>query len=110
MVPASNFLFDDNTSNDVGASTDKTSGSTTFESETILYQWCTKTAVRRFCKTCGILSFYIPRSNPDGYAITYHCVDWGEDGPPETEIKYYDGENWEKSHAATGIAKETDKS
>lgn len=86
MVPASNFLFDDDTSNDAGASTDKTSGSTTSESETILYQWGTKTAVRRFCKTCGILPFYIPRSNPDGYAITYHCVDWGEDGPPETKL------------------------
>lgn len=78
-----------------------------FEDETILYQWGTKTAIRRFCRTCGILPFYIPRSNPDGYGITFNCVDWGDDGAPTTEIKYYDGENWEKSHSETGIAKET---
>ncbi|KAL7540092.1 hypothetical protein ACHAXR_012579 [Thalassiosira sp. AJA248-18] len=75
--------------------------------ETILYQWGTKTAVRRFCRTCGILPFYVPRSNPDGYAITFPCVDWGDDGPPETEVRLFDGVNWEQSHSATGIAKET---
>jgi hypothetical protein len=94
MVPASDFMLED---------------SSKFEEQTILYQWGTKTAVRRFCRTCGILPFYIPRSNPDGYAVTYHCVDWGECGSPKTEIKYYDGQNWEKSHAETGIAKETAK-
>lgn len=94
MVPASDFWLEEGTK---------------FEEETILYQWGTKTAVRRFCRTCGILPFYIPRSNPDGYGVTYHCVDWGEDGPPKTEIRFYDGENWEKSHTETGIAKETAK-
>ncbi|KAL7476540.1 hypothetical protein ACHAW6_002397 [Cyclotella cf. meneghiniana] len=78
-----------------------------FEDETILYQWGPMTAVRRFCRTCGILPFYIPRSNPDGYGITFACIDWGTDGPLKTKIRYYDGVNWEKSHAATGIAKET---
>ena len=78
-----------------------------FEDETIVYQWGTKTAIRRFCRTCGILPFYIPRSNPDGYGVTFYCVDWGDDGPPKTEIGYYDGENWEKSHSVTGISKET---
>jgi hypothetical protein len=94
MIPASDFWLETDCS--------------TFEQETILYQWGTKTAVRRFCRTCGILPFYVPRSNPDGYAITYHCVDWGK-CPPKTDIKHYDGENWEKSHVETGIAKETAK-
>lgn len=80
-----------------------------FEQETILYQWGTKMAVRRFCRTCGILPFYIPRSNQDGYALTFPCVDWGEDGPPKTKIRSFDGVNWEQSHAATGIAEETAK-
>ncbi|KAL7552347.1 hypothetical protein ACHAWF_015585 [Thalassiosira exigua] len=62
-----------------------------FEQNTTLYQWGTKTAIRRFCSTCGILPFYIPRSNPDGFAITLPCVDWGEDGPPPTEVKLFDG-------------------
>ena len=92
MIPASDFL---------GVKTNN------YEDETILYQWGTKTAVRRFCRTCGILPWYIPRSNPDGYGITYHCVDWGDDGSPEVTTRTYDGENWEKSHAETGIAKET---
>ena len=78
-----------------------------FEQETILYQWGTKTAIRRFCKTCGILPFYIARSNSDGYAITYPCVDWGEDGPLPTETQRFDGVHWEESQKATGISKET---
>ena len=58
-----------------------------YHEETILYQWGTMTAIRRFCRTCGILPFYIPRSNQDGYAVTLPCVDWGEDGPPPREIR-----------------------
>mmetsp|Transcript_6687 Transcript_6687/g.16462 ORF Transcript_6687/g.16462 Transcript_6687/m.16462 type:complete len:175 (+) Transcript_6687:53-577(+) len=80
-----------------------------YERNTILYQWGTKTAIRRFCRTCGILPFYTPRSNQDGYAITLPCVDWGEDGPPQIKVQLFDGVNWEQSHAATGIAKETAK-
>ncbi len=80
-----------------------------FERDTVLYQWGTKTAIRRFCRTCGVLPFYIPRSNPDGYAITFPCVDWGKDGSPKSEVRSFDGVNWEQSHANTGIAKETAK-
>lgn len=75
---------------------------------TTLYKWGTKTAVRRFCKTCGILPFYTPRSNPeDGVAITVGCVVDFEENRPTVVVKVYDGANWEKSHAATGIAKES---
>jgi hypothetical protein len=107
MIPSSDFWFEGSSANDADSFTEKYGGSGKFEEETILYQWGTMTAVRRFCRTCGILPFYIPRSNPDGYGITFACVDWGTDGPPKTEIRYYDGVNWEESHAATGIAKET---
>lgn len=78
-----------------------------YEENTILYQWGTKTAVRRFCKTCGVLPFYVPRSNPDGFGVTLACVDWGDDGAPAVEVRNYDGVNWEKSHAETGIAEQT---
>jgi hypothetical protein len=77
-----------------------------YEQETILYQWGTRTAVRRFCRTCGILPFYIPRSNQDAYAITLPCVNWGADGPPQTEIRFFDGIDWERSYHATCIATE----
>lgn len=48
---------------------------------------------------------YRPRSNPDGYGITAHCVDWtdgGTKGKPEIEIKYYDGQNWEECMESGG--------
>lgn len=68
------------------------------EDATILYQWGTKTAVRQFCKTCGILPWYRPRSNPDGIALTLQCVDWTDGGTkekPEIEIKQFEGTDWE---------------
>lgn len=70
----------------------------TLEDATILYQWGTKVAVRRFCRTCGILPWYTPRSNPDSVAITINCVDWTKGGtrePPEILIEKFDGVHWE---------------
>jgi hypothetical protein len=70
------------------------------EDATILYQWGTKTAERRFCKTCGILPWYIARSNPDGFAITVNCVDWTNGGtrePPTIQLESFDGVHWEDS-------------
>ncbi|TAD77937.1 MAG: GFA family protein [Oscillatoriales cyanobacterium] len=57
------------------------------------YTFNTGTAKHLFCKTCGIKSFYIPRSHPDGYSVNARCLD------PETierlEIEPFDGRNWE---------------
>ncbi len=33
------------------------------------YRFGTRTAEHLFCTICGIKSFYIPRSNPDGYSV-----------------------------------------
>lgn len=114
MVHASDFwLVDVNTSEEnatvCGSAADQMSSSVLkhYEKETILYQWGTMTAVRRFCRTCGVLPFYIPRSNQDGYAVTLPCADWGEDGPPPTEVRFFDGINWEASYLATRIAMKT---
>ncbi|KAK9904606.1 hypothetical protein M0R45_000569 [Rubus argutus] len=52
------------------------------------YSFGTHTAKHTFCKVCGITSFYYPRSNPDGVAITYRCVDPGT--LSSVEVKYYD--------------------
>ena len=46
-----------------------------------------------FCKTCGVKSFYIPRSNPDGISINYRCVEKGT--LTEVIIEDFDGQNWE---------------
>lgn len=72
------------------------------EQSTVLYQWGTHKAVRRFCATCGILPWYVPRSNPDCYAITINCVDWTKGGtrtPPTIQIKKFDGVHWEDTMA-----------
>lgn len=46
-----------------------------------------------FCTTCGIKSFYIPRSNPDGYAVTWRCLDDGD--KLDVTVVPFDGQNWE---------------
>ncbi|KAL2653306.1 hypothetical protein R1flu_021434 [Riccia fluitans] len=67
-----------------------------------LYTFETHQAKHLFCKVCGICSFYTPRSNPDGRAVTVRCVDPGTIGIQE--IKTFDGQNWEQSYAETNIA------
>ena len=39
------------------------------------YSFNTGTAKHLFCRTCGIKSFYIPRSNPDAIDINVRCLD-----------------------------------
>ena len=73
-----------------------------------LYLWGTGVARRHFCKTCGVLPWYTPRSNPDGVGVTVGCVQWEGDKKPRILIKQYDGTRWEESHAATGIAAESE--
>jgi hypothetical protein len=41
------------------------------------YRFNTGTAKHLFCKHCGIKSFYVPRSHPDGYSINARCLDAG---------------------------------
>jgi hypothetical protein len=57
------------------------------------YRFNTGSAQHLFCKVCGMKSFYVPRSHPDGYSVNARCLD------PETvtgmEIEPFDGQNWE---------------
>jgi hypothetical protein len=39
------------------------------------YTFNTGAAKHRFCRVCGIKSFYLPRSNPDGIDVNVHCLD-----------------------------------
>lgn len=39
------------------------------------YTFNTGTARHLFCSHCGVKSFYVPRSNPDGYSINARCLD-----------------------------------
>ena len=64
------------------------------------YQFNTGTAKHLFCSVCGIKSFYVPRSHPDGYSVNARCLD---DGTVEgmTVVKG-DGKNWEQTYREGG--------
>lgn len=61
------------------------------------YTFNTGVARHLFCSICGIKSFYVPRSNPDGFSVNVRCLE------PQTitniKISQFDGRNWEQ-HAA----------
>lgn len=56
------------------------------------YQFNTGIAKHWFCGNCGIKSFYIPRSNPDGYSVNVRCLD---SIPNNIKIIPFDGRHWE---------------
>ena len=39
------------------------------------YTFNTDAAKHLFCAICGVKSFYVPRSNPDGYSVNLRCLD-----------------------------------
>ena len=60
------------------------------------YAFKTRTAKHLFCRFCGIKSFYVPRSHPDGYSVNARCLD------PSTVasvmVEACNGREWEKQH------------
>ena len=59
------------------------------------YTFDTGEAKHLFCKTCGIKSFYIPRSHPDSYSVNVRCLD--EKTIKSIKTTPFDGKNWEKN-------------
>ncbi|NWZ23442.1 CENPV protein, partial [Asarcornis scutulata] len=59
------------------------------------YTFNTHRAQHTFCKTCGVQSFYTPRSNPDGYGIAPHCLDEGT--VHSIVMEDINGKEWEKA-------------
>jgi hypothetical protein len=58
------------------------------------YTFNTGVAQHRFCKICGVKSFYVPRSNPDGYSVNVRCLD--PSTVAKVTVKPFDGKNWER--------------
>ena len=61
------------------------------------YSFNTHTAKHRFCSVCGVKSFYVPRSHPDGVSVNARCLDDGS--VTSMTIRPFDGRNWEKGRA-----------
>ena len=58
------------------------------------YQFNTGVAQHYFCSNCGVRSFYVPRSNPDGYSVNARCLDPGT--VKSLSVDSFDGRNWEQ--------------
>jgi len=64
------------------------------------YRFGTGAAEHLFCRTCGIKSFYQPRSHPDCWSLNANCFD--ESVP--LKVEGFDGRNWVDAKAALDAA------
>ena len=62
------------------------------------YSFGSGVAKHRFCRHCGVKSFYVPRSHPDGYSVNARCLDPGTIA--SMTIRPFDGRNWETARSA----------
>jgi len=60
------------------------------------YTFNTRTAKHLFCSVCGIKSFYVPRSHPDGFSVNARCLDPGT--VQEMSVRQTNGREWEKQY------------
>jgi hypothetical protein len=58
------------------------------------YTFNTGAAKHMFCRVCGIKSFYIPRSHPDGYSVNFRCLE-EPDSFASVITTEFDGREWE---------------
>jgi hypothetical protein len=64
------------------------------------YSFNTGVAKHLFCSVCGVKSFYVPRSNPDGFSVNLRCLD-DPRSFAEVKIVNFDGRgNWEEQAQA----------
>jgi hypothetical protein len=59
------------------------------------YKFGTGAADHLFCSTCGVKSFYQPRSHPGCWSVNANCLDQAI----ELEIERFDGRQWESAMA-----------
>jgi len=63
------------------------------QGDLVSYRFNTGTADHLFCGVCGVKSFYVPRSHPDGYSVNVRCLD--QETIAALEVTPFDGANWE---------------
>eukprot|EP00993_Chasmostoma_nieuportense_P006089 NODE_6702_length_508_cov_8.076115_g6536_i0.p1 GENE.NODE_6702_length_508_cov_8.076115_g6536_i0~~NODE_6702_length_508_cov_8.076115_g6536_i0.p1 ORF type:complete len:153 (+),score=43.71 NODE_6702_length_508_cov_8.076115_g6536_i0:63-461(+) len=75
------------------------------EKDLSVYTFHTHTALHKFCRICGVQSFYHPRSNPDGIGVTYACVSSAT--IHAVVMRDFDGQDWEGSITTSAIASQS---
>lgn len=60
------------------------------------YRFGTGAAEHLFCTTCGVKSFYQPRSHPHAWSINANCLDQ----PVALAVEQFNGREWERAKAA----------
>jgi hypothetical protein len=61
------------------------------------YEFNSGLAKHYFCATCGVKSFYLPRSHPDGISVNVNCLDRAT--ITSVAERAFDGANWEQNIA-----------
>jgi hypothetical protein len=59
------------------------------------YRFNTGTAEHIFCRVCGIKSYYVPRSHPQGISVNARCLDAAT--IISQSIRPFDGQHWESA-------------
>ena len=62
------------------------------------YSFNTHAAKHLFCSICGVKSFYVPRSHPDGYSVNARCLDPA--GITSMQVRPFDGRHWDAARSA----------
>jgi hypothetical protein len=69
------------------------------------YKFNTGTARHLFCGRCGVKSFYVPRSNPDGYSVNVRCLNPATIEHVEVQL-FDDGERESSEARIRGLSQE----
>ena len=59
------------------------------------YTFNTGVAKHTFCRHCGVKSFYVPRSHPEGISVNVNCLDPAS--IVSLRVSPFDGANWEQN-------------
>jgi len=63
------------------------------EDQLSTYEFNTGVAQHFFCRHCGVKSFYVPRSHPEGISVNGRCLN--PETISSTTLKPFDGRHWE---------------
>ena len=70
------------------------------ESALVDYRFNTGTARHRFCGHCGVKSFYVPRSHPDGFSVNARCID----DMPLSSLRIVPFDDGDRERSMAGLA------